>query len=209
MTDAVSTKDLIVLAADKNIEYALRGLLSRPADLQLRPISTETFVHPERDPGCLRRSDDFLRAWCRQYDHALVIFDREGCGEQVRGAQKLEKLVEGKLSRSGWSDRAAAIVLDPELEIWVWSESPHVDAVLGWRGKTPNLRQWLKQQGLLGDRDVKPRRPKEAMEKALKTVRLPRSSSLYLELAQAVAFEQCVDRAFLKFRDTLRNWFHL
>jgi hypothetical protein len=137
----------------------------------------------------------------------LVVFDREGCGEQNRRADELEQLVEEKLSRSGWSDRAAAIVLDPELEIWVWSESPYVDPILGWQGRTPNLRHWLRQQGLLGERDVKPLRPKEAMEKALKIVRLPRSSSLYLKLAQVVDLEQCIDRAFLKFKGTLRSWF--
>jgi hypothetical protein len=33
------------------------------------------------------------------------------------------------LFTSGWENRAAAVVLDPELEIWVWSDSPEVEAV--------------------------------------------------------------------------------
>jgi len=40
-------KDLIILAADKNIEYGIRGLLSRPAALAIRPIQFEAIVHPK------------------------------------------------------------------------------------------------------------------------------------------------------------------
>ena len=53
--------------------------------------------------------------------------------------ENLETEAEQRLSSSGWDDRAVAIVLDPELEIWVWSDSPEVDDVLGWRGRIPRL----------------------------------------------------------------------
>ena len=30
--------------------------------------------------------------------------------------------VETDLSRNGWADRTKAIVIDPELEVWVWGD---------------------------------------------------------------------------------------
>jgi len=39
-------KDLVVLVADKNIEFAVKGLLSRPRALGVRPITSDFFVHP-------------------------------------------------------------------------------------------------------------------------------------------------------------------
>ena len=35
----------------------------------------------------------------------------------------------------------------------------------------------------------------------------PRSSALYLELAQSVSLKQCTDRAFLKLKSKLSEWF--
>ncbi len=43
--------DLVVLAADKNIELAMRGLLPRAGDLRVRAIRFDTYPHPQRDPG--------------------------------------------------------------------------------------------------------------------------------------------------------------
>lgn len=34
-------------------------------------------------------------------------------------------------------DRAQAIVLLPELEAWVWRDSRHLEAVMGWKTRPP------------------------------------------------------------------------
>lgn len=199
-------KDLVVLVADKNIEYALTGLLSRNQSLEIRSLTYDIYVHPQKDPGCFSKSDTFLRISIKSHAQALVIFDREGCG-RMESREALEEDVERRLSQSGWPDRAAAIVIDPELENWVWSDSPQVDAVLGWESNLPDLRTWLRQQMLLTAEQYKPSRPKEAMEQVLREVRKPRSSALYFELAQCVSFKRCSDPAFLKLKSVLRDWF--
>jgi hypothetical protein len=205
----LSKKDLIILVADKNTEFTLKGLLSRSQALKIRALEFDIFVHPEHDPGCLLKSDDFLRAFIASYRYGMVLFDREGCGREGLIREELEEYIETRLSNSGWNTRAAAIVLDPELETWVWSDSPHVDVVLGWERKVPNLRTWLKQQQFLTSEQVKPERPKETMERALLIARKPRSSALYFHLAQRVSFERCSDPAFLKLKSVLQNWFAL
>jgi hypothetical protein len=164
-------------------------------------------VHPERDPGCFLRGHDLLRALSNQYEHAILMFDREGCGRDQLPRERLEEETEVRLSHAGWGSRAASIVFDPEVEIWIWSDSPHVDTVLGWRGASPGLREWLLDRNLLQHGAVKPERPKEAMEAALRQQRIRRSSALFSRLALAVSLERCQDQAFAKLVRTLQAWF--
>jgi hypothetical protein len=201
------TLDLVVLAADKDIEYALRGVLTRQHSLGIREISVEFLTHPNRDPGCLLTSHEILSTHVRRAAHALVAFDREGCGKDELTPQQLESEVVGRLTSSGWGDRAAAIVIDPEVEIWVWSDSPEVDAALGWTGREPALRRWLVNQGFLSAGGAKPQSPKEALESALREVGKPASSAVFLELAQSVSLARCNDPSFLRLRQTLCGWF--
>jgi len=114
---------------------------------------------------------------------------------------------EERLGQVGWQGRSAAIVIDPELEAWVWSDSPHVESALGWGGRRPDLKTWLREEGHLLEGESKPGRPKEVVEKALWTARKPRSSSIYQRLAERVSFQRCEDAAFRKLLRLLREWF--
>jgi hypothetical protein len=207
MNGCTYESDLVVLTADKNMKFALEGLLNRPQVLGIRPVAADFFIHPERDPGCLLRADAFLRPFVRRFAHAIVMFDREGCGKEDKTRDELEHQVASALSRSGWADRAAAIVIDPELENWVFSDSPEVDRALGWSGNNPPLHTWLVDQNYLAAGEIKPAHPKEAMEAALRHVRMARSSSIYGNLAQHVGIGRCTDGAFQKLKAALRAWF--
>lgn len=202
-----SQKHLIVLTADKNMEFAVRGVLTRCKSLGVQEITADFRVHPENDPGCLVRGHDFLKPFVNQYRHALILLDREGSGQEKETRETLEKLIERNLVQTGWEDRAAAIVIDPELEIWTWSDSPHVEYSLGWKGKDPDLWSWLLSRGYLDKGKIKPSRPKEALEDALRIARRPRSSSLYLQLAEKVSLTRCNDPSFMKLKDILKSWF--
>jgi hypothetical protein len=202
----IAPHDLVVLAADKDTEHTLRALLGRSRAMEIRAVSHDIKVHPNRDPGCIH-ADEFLRSFSRQFHHALVVFDREGCGVESSTREEIEGEVERRLRISGWDDRAAVVVLDPEIECWVWSESPHVDTALGWEKRVPPLRTWLMNKGLLRDGERKPGRPKEAMRAALREARIPPSASLFEQLASRVNTTRCVDPAFAKLRRVLNAWF--
>lgn len=202
-----SQTDLAILVADKNMEATVVGLLTRAQSIGIRQISFDLSVHPEKDPGCLLRSHEFLRLFQKTCSYALVMFDLDGCGQSTATRESLEQDVENRLSKSGWSGRCAAIVLDPELEAWVWSDSPEVDRATGWTGRSPGLRGWLLDNGYLGQEGAKPNPPKEALESALRQVKKPRSSSIYGVLARSVGLGRCTDLAFAKFKSTLQNWF--
>ncbi len=52
--------DLVILAADKDQEFALKGLLARPEALNNRLVEEQVWVHPEHDPACALRGTEFL-----------------------------------------------------------------------------------------------------------------------------------------------------
>jgi hypothetical protein len=209
MNGSAFVKDLVVLTEGKNDQNAVRGILTQQRVLAIRDISADFYTHPERASGIWRHSHEFLRPFHRTHAHALVLMDRVGGGALVEQQPRtdLEQEIEQHLSGNGWRDRAAAIVIDPEIEIWVWSRVPEVDIALGWTGRRPSLWEWAVANGHLHAGESKPHRPKEAMEAALSQVRKPRSSVIYRQLAETVDFTPCTDPAFLKLRQTLGNWF--
>jgi hypothetical protein len=202
--------NLIVLVADKDIHFLMQGLLTRHLSLGIIDLSASLeniFVHPQRDPGCYNQCSEFLRPFTKDYKNALVIFDHDGSGQEDKSREEIENDLEQKLSASGWNDRAKVIVLEPEIEAWVWSDSPHVDKILGWENNSPNLREWLKEIHFLAENELKPKRPKEAVEAVLREVRKPRSSAIYQQIAEKVSFKNCTDESFIKLRNTLQEWF--
>ena len=70
-----------------------------------------------------------------------------------------------------------------------------------------NVREWCRSQGFVFEQNGKPRRPKEALEAALKVPGLPRSSALYQRIAQSISLQYCGDEAFVRLREQLADWF--
>jgi hypothetical protein len=98
-------------------------------------------------------------------------------------------------------------VLDPELEIWVWTDSSELDQVIGWAGRQPLVRDWLRARGFTLNAEGKPDRPKEALGEALRHVRKQPSASLFAALAARAGLSRCIDPTFLKLKATLQRWF--
>lgn len=197
---------MVVLVADGTMESVVKTLLARYRPLKIRPVEFDIYRHPEHDPGCLNKSHTFLKTFLRSHRHALVLFDHDGCGRQEAPAQRLEKELVTRCDDSGWGGRAGAIVIEPELEAWVWNRSPHVAACLGW-ASPQELARWLDAEGFAVSQHGKRARPKEAMGSALRKVRKPWSSATHAQIAQRVSLSRCADNSFLRFCQTLRSWF--
>ena len=197
---------LVVLAADRDIEEAMRAVLYRPESLGIRSVRFDCQRHPNRDPGCRLNAAEFLRPFQIRFTHALVVFDREGCGSsEERGA--IERNVDAELANSGWGSRGRAIVIDPELEAWLWSDSPVVVNSLGWDGRYAELQSWLRAENVWDRADAKPHRPKAALNRTLGRTRRRRSARLYGEIAAKVSLAHCHDPAFTGLRTVLQGWF--
>ncbi len=207
MNTNTSPKDLIFLVADKDMEYAMKGLLSRCNSLGIRTIDADIRRHPHKDSGCRTGGAEFLSTFQHLYTHAILMFDLEGSGSDLYNPEEIEQELE-KILQPKWGEQGAVVVIAPELEIWIWSDSPHVDRILDWNGRIPDLRSWIVSQDYQMTKG-KPSRPKEALEAALKEVRKPRTSVIYQSLAESISLNRCNDRAFIRLKEILKRWFSI
>ena len=199
--------DLVCVVADRQIEAAISGLLDRPSALGIRRIEKEILRHPGRDPGCYFYPTEILRGYRQSAEHALIIFDHAWEGRPTGSAADFESNIVEKFRREGMEDWAVPVVIEPELEAWVFSASRNVDQILGWRNRNPDLREALEQQSFWKPGDPKPGDPKEALDWALREVKKPRDSSIFRDLARRVSTKSCQDRAFRRLRGLLQDWF--
>jgi len=203
-------KDLVVLVADNQARAAIDALLTtRRAALGLRDVGFDIVVHSKRDPGCYQTSHDLLRSQVGRYARCLVVFDYEGCGRDHRAtpAGVADQLM-ARLTANGWHDTdACVVVIDPELEAWVWSGSTHVARMVAGVETTEELLQLLEGGGFMAHGATKPARPKEAMEYVLRLANKPHSASVFAELAKVVSLADCKDPAFGKLAAQLQTWF--
>lgn len=200
--------DLIILVPGKDERETFDTLLSvRGNSLGIGKIRYNILVHPRRDPGCFHEAADVLQPYIKRAQRALVVFDHEGSGQESRPAGEVARDVKERMAVSGWEGRVAVLLLRPELETWVWSDSPEVDRIAGWQNRKPPLRRWLRDSGLWPEGHAKPPRPKECFQEALRQAKMRRSSAIYRELAAYVSLERCSDDAFLEFKRLIRSWF--
>lgn len=192
--------------ADKDIEQALYGVMGRHHALPTREITMDIIQHPQRDPGCFHRGPELLDPYVDTHEHALLVFDRDWEGRPLDAAHDLEADVQRRLE-GRWGDRARCVVIDPEVEVWAWSDSPEVDTAMGWLGAEPSLREWLRRVDLLAPGEVKPADPKRAFDRALREVGIPASSAVFREIAENVSLNRCQDASFARLRATLVEWF--
>lgn len=201
----MSSLDLVVLVPDANWEAAIRALLAhRHQSLGIRPVTFDVVRHPRRDPGVRTQAAALLRSLVGVASHALVLLDLSGSGSDGPAAQ-LESEIAGRLVPE-WGDRSAVVVVDPELESWVWASSPHVARALRWR-RRQHLHAYLEGKGHLEPGRPKPRAPKEAMEHILWITKTPRASAVYADIAEKVSLRNCLDPGFNRLCAVLQSWF--
>ncbi len=206
-------RPLLFLVADKNMEYALRGFFERNGWHRSVPCTRFEFdpgrdvrvATGHNDPGLYARADALLRPFHGSYERVVVMIDAHWQG--TPGPAAIRKEIERHLRNAGWKEAdSLALVLDPEVDVWLWSDSPHAAKALGWRSPSA-LRSALEAEGWLGTGDAKPKRPKEAAEWALRQRGKPRSSAIYRSITATVSIERCQDPALHTLRATLRRWF--
>ncbi len=198
-------KDLVLLVADKNAQFALKGALGRTEALGIRPIEFEFRVHPGRDGGARKTGPNVLALEQRRFKHAMLVLDFEGCGTDLPDAVALEGQLDGRL-QAQWKTAGKAIVIEPELDVWVWGADNAVAAAIEWPAGQ-SVREWLQEKGFVFAANGKPMRPKEALEAALRMPDLPRSSALYQHIAERISLRRCADEAFIRLRKQLMAWF--
>ena len=200
-------KDLLALVADQDMVETLTFLLKRHPSLGIRPIEYQIERHLQRDAGCRADAARRLRPHTHQYRQAIVMLDKHGSGREGHLREDIEGEIERDLKRNGWDDRAKAIVIDPELEAWIWTGSKHVADVLGWRHSYEDLKTWLMGHNLWCADAAKPSDPKAAMKAVLRETNTPHSAALFGELARRSTWRHCKCPAFAQLKRHLQQWF--
>jgi hypothetical protein len=198
-------KDLYLLVADSSMAKALEAALLRHESLEIRPIQFKIDPHPYRDPGVRTTGAEMLALQVNQFSHCIMVLDFEGSGTQYRNAIELETELDRNLQPI-WNSNAKTIVIDPELDIWMWGGDNALKDALGWT-EDISLREWLKSQNMQFFSNEKPMRPKEALEKLFSKLRRPRSSSIYGSIASKISLQRCNDPSFLRLKNALIRWF--
>lgn len=198
-------QDLVVLVADKNAQFALRGALARHAAMGIRPVTFEFRTHPGRDGGVRTSGPDVLAGEASRFGHALLVMDHEGCGQSDVPALTIEAELDAKLNRL-WGARGKAIVIKPEVDVWVWGNDNALRSTLDWP-LDQAIRDWLRERGFEFGADEKPVRPKEALDAMRPVHKQPRSSALYEKITSQISLPRCTDHAFIRLRAQLMEWF--
>jgi len=209
MTEDASSRDLLVLVADADMEQVMRGVLRRTGSMGACELDFDVQRHTGRDAGCRTSAAAFLRPFQRQFRHCMVVFDRHGCGS-TESREAIQRTVEQNLNLNGWQDRAKVIVIDPELEAWIWGDLKATALHVGWPDHVALFKKLRSLDSWPSGRD-KPADPKEAMLHAMSGSPLRRrprrSPRIFRDIAESAQWNGCRDAAFNEFRDTLRAWF--
>lgn len=137
-------KDLVIIVADKNTQFALKGALNRPESLGIRPVEFEIRVHPGRDGGVRKSGPEMLALDCRRFQHGLLVLDIEGCGSELPNATALEAQLNHRLEAK-WAGNGKAIVIEPEVDVWVWGSDNAVETIIDWP-TGQGIRDWLRSR---------------------------------------------------------------
>jgi len=200
-------RDVVFLVADAAMEQMLQGFLSRPhchRSIGCGPfafdVREDVSVAPGRDPDVFVRSRELLQPYERLHHRAVVMLDVAWEGSP--GAERIRTHISDSL-KPAW-DQFAVIVIDPELEAWVWQDNPHVAEAFKCRA---DFRDVLRRSGHWPDGASKPPDPKAALDYLRRHHRADRSNAAFGRLARKISVRHCEDRAFGQLRDTLRAWF--
>ena len=198
-------QDLVVLVADKNMQFALQGAFGRPQALGVRPFTYEFRVHMGRDGGVRTTGADVLAREEIRFSHALMLLDFEGCGQEDGDALVVETQLDKKL-HTVWADRAKSIVIAPEVDVWLWGNDNVLRDALHWP-QDGAIRDWLRGKGFEFNAGDKPLRPKEALDAMRPIHKQARSSAMYEKVTSRISLRNCTDLAFARLRTQLQSWF--
>lgn len=206
-------RDCIFLLADRNMQAAFEGFLTRQAFYQslgcrnfsFDPHQDIAVASGDNDPGLYTRGHELLRPYQATHRHAVVVLDAEWEGSP--GKVAITKHLDAQIVATGWmADHFAVIVIDPELESWIWQQNNHVARGLGF-GNRNELMADKDLQAVWPQGQSKPTSPKEILEALLRKRRIPRSSAIYKQITAQVSIKHCQDSAFQLLVGSLRTWF--
>jgi hypothetical protein len=209
-------RDVVFLVADQAMEQMVRGFFGKEKfHLSLR--CGEFDFDPSRD--IVRGMGD---GWVHKYAgealsqhrdthrRVVVMLDSGLSWSPSPPDEQIEADIIAQIEPFWPPERHVAILIEPELDVWLWHRGaaslPHALGITSRLDK--DLYEILRENGYWPDGARKPPDPKAAREFLQRPpYRADKSSAVFRRVAERLSVRHCDDKAFLKLRDTLREWF--
>jgi hypothetical protein len=157
------------------------------------------------DGGVRKHGPTLADQLAHLHSRVLLVFDYEGCGD-TSSPIAIADTLRLKLRRH-WGTRADVVVVEPELEGWIWRARSQIQTELGL--SPAELVNLLKIGGFAADSSQKPVPPKDALEHVLRSTNRPFSSDFHARVARSASLRTagCGSPSFVQFVQTLQRWF--
>ena len=210
-----SKRELGFYVADLSMENAISGFLTRsdfhlPHNLGTRRFQfdpkEDMFRAGGHDPGLFSTGHDLVNTLWASHEKVVVVLDAEWDGSP--GAATIQAELTARIVSRGWPmDRFKVIVIDPELEAWIWQRNQRVATPLRFNS-VADMVNVVTSSGIAWPADApKPSRPKEALEAVARSQRIGWSSAIHKSVTMSVTLIGCKDPSFVELRQTLQEWF--
>ncbi len=209
-------RDCLFFVADSTMKQAILGFLTRndcfsDYNLGTAPFAfdpnEDLFSSATMDPGTFAKGEELLRPFQATHRRAVLMLDAEWDGSP--GAATIRDDLTRRIGLTGWlPENFRVIVIDPELEAWIWQRNQRVAKALKF-ATVPEMVKAVRDAKIdWPDEQAKPSNPKAALE-AVATRRrgIGFSSAIHRSVTSSVTLRGCQDGAFLELRQVLQTWF--
>jgi phenylpyruvate tautomerase PptA (4-oxalocrotonate tautomerase family) len=206
-------RDCVFFLADKTMRETFLGFLEREdrerelgcGNFSFDPAEDLFFAAGQNDPGLNKRAAALLDVFLHSHKKAVVVLDCEWEGSP--GQAQIIHNITRQLHESGWKpEDVIVIAIDPELEQWIWQDSPVLAEELRI-DDSQGLKSVLNQRGLWPQEAAKPPSPKALFDQLRRENNVKMSSAIFKRIATKVPVSQCQDSEFRRLTAKLREWF--
>ncbi len=211
-------RDIVFHLADRHMEEGLRAFFSRQdwhhvlkcRRFEVDPMSNSDFyrVAGETDGGLWKHAHKNLHIFKEQYRHAVIMLDAEF--DPQPGPNVLRADIGKAMLASGWDeDRFGVVVIEPELEAWLWAPNHNVARAFG-HANFEELRTFLESEGLWDPGAPKPHSLKAARDRAARRGGKRTGGPIFRSVFEHIsrrALDACVEHGLKTLRMMLGTWF--
>ncbi len=211
-------RDCVFFTADSTMKQALLGFMTRNHRFAHYNLGTAPFAFDPNedlfssatmDPGTYTTGEELMRPFQKTHRHAVLMLDAQWDGSP--GAAAIRTDLSNRILVTGWpADAFKVIVIEPELEAWIWQRNQRLATALKFGSVAEMVKAVHDAKVDWPNGQAKPSRPKEALEAvATRKRKIGYSSALHRAITTTISLAGCRDNAFLELRQTLQRWFPL
>ena len=211
-------RDIIFHLADDHMETGMRAFFQR--DDWQHALGCHRFdidadspvdlfrVAGHTDPGLWKHAHENLAAFRDKYRHAVIVLDADF--DPYPGADVLHQDITRAMIAADWEEgQFAVVVIQPELEAWLWAANVNVAIAFGHQDFTA-LRNTLEAEGLWTPGEPKPNDLKRARDRAAKLGGKKTGGPIFKGVFGSIsskALNQCVEPGFKTLQEAVQRWF--